>query len=63
MLNRERQPQPLEGHATVLQLLATFAGLGLDPSRPVDQVDGTLRHIAVLSAWTTTTSRARFAVP
>jgi hypothetical protein len=29
----------------------------------VDQVDGTLRHIAVLSAWSATPSRARFAVP
>lgn len=62
MLNRERQSQPLERDTTVLQLLATLAGLGFYPGRPVDQVDGALRHIAVLSAWTTTPARARFAV-
>lgn len=62
MLNREGQSQTFESHAPVLQLLATFAGLGLDPGRSVHQVDGALRHIAVLSAWTTTPPRARLAV-
>jgi len=49
------EPEPLKSHVPILGLTAAFRSLGVNPRRPVNEHNGGLDLVSMLTAGTTTT--------